>query len=767
VASLIKLITQFKKKYIEKIVIKPYWINFLLSAFIVFFALPPLFWILKVSPFQFLGSGDFLSPVNFHQQIYSLFFTYNPFSYGGMDVSFEIAKFSPLFLFYIIFNFLGISLSVTTLLFLFSLLLLSEISMFLYIRSILIEIIPKNLFRVKILSFFGAVIYALSPYVIGLVEPGHFLQLLIYATMPMILLSVDRIVIDRGYEIKNYIFLFILFFLNASAFSNFGIIYVTIIILTIYFLTLSLVFKSLIRNIPKYFLIILILFLSNIWWLLPFLSNLRSTIALNQASSTLILALKLADANASVFNLFYGVGHGLLYSNLPNNLYDFPLLSFINGLLILFMFYGLLNFRERAKLIPLLALILIGIFISKGSNEPFGNLFLYLYDHLPGFQIFRRPVSKFYWVYILSLIPLAMIGLSIFIEKTHKNWIKLSAYVVLAISVIYLWVVFTLTPLMKPFNIPIQYYQAEKYLTQNNVNKILILPGFYGTYPTYDASLNNYYGFDFLNHTWLFSQITPDSTSYSPNLPYKDKANEIMSHIRKGSSFCVLAKNLGVTHIMVRRDIDLNSQMEDKPENLIKIIDKSGDIYSRKDYFENSKNRFTIYTLSKNCTQQGMITLDNSSKNVSYDMISPVKFEVKLSNIRGGEVLSLLNNYSSNWNLYLENEDAIHYANKNQYLINNFQSNFKDISLLGNMAYDKKLHVVSNGFANGWKLNIDELKKLGDLEMNPDGTYNVYLTLYYKTQLYFYIGVGIFLLELIVIICFMIYFLVNRYRDKG
>jgi hypothetical protein len=763
---LTKFIKKTKKNYLNNFKFKPIKKNIFLLALMGFFATPPLFWYSRINSFELLGSGDFLSPFGFYQQAYSMLFTYNPFIYDGMDVSFRIALLSPFYLFYILSHILGFSPSVSTLLFLFSILLFSEISMFFYIRSILIEIIPKNLFRVKILSFFGAVIYALSPYVIGIIQPGHFLQLILYATIPLILMISGRIYINRGFNIKNFIYLFIIFFLNASAFANFGIIYVTLIILTLYYLSFSFITKSLIRNIPKYLLVIIILFLSNIWWLLPFLSNLGSTVALNKASSSLIVALDIAIANASLLNLFFSNGQGLLFSNLPNDLYNSPFVSVIIALLILFMFYGLLKLKNKIYVFPLIVLIVVGIFISKGSNEPFGNLFLYLYDNFPGFQIFRRPVSKFYWVYLLALVPLAMIGISIFLQKTKNTWHIILIYLLLTLSIFYLWVIFTLTPLLTPFNVPIQYYQAEKYLTQNNVNKILILPGFYGTYPTYDLSINNYYGHDFLNYIWKFSQIIPDSSVYSPNLPYKVKTNEIMSHIRKGKSICVLTKDLGITHIMVRRDIDLNSVMEDRPQNLITKLNNSTDISSRKDYFENNKNIFTIYILKRDCVQGEVITLNNSSKNIYFNMDSPVKYEVKLSNIKGGEVLSLLNNYSSNWNLYLENEDAIHYTNKNQYLMNNFQNNFKDISLLGNMAYDKKLHVVSNGFANGWILNTNELKRINDIKMNPDGTYNLYLILYYKTQLYFYIGVIIFLFEIFLIISYMIYFFVSEFRKN-
>lgn len=759
----IKLIQEY---YLKNINSKSAIEVLIFAILLVIFAAPPLFWNLRIGGYELLGSGDFLSPFNLHQQTYSLFFTYNTFTYGGMDASFLIAQLFPFYLFYLIFNLLGIPSSVITLLFLFSILLLSEMSMFFYIRNVLLTELIKNKFTIKLLSFLGAVTYALSPYVIGIIEPGHFLQLLLYATMPLVLIIVSKILADKGYQIKSFIYLFIIFFLDASAFANFGLIYVTLLILSVYYISFSIVTKSLIRNIPKYFFIIAIPFLSNIWWLTPFLSNLGSTITLDQASNTLMLLLNVAIDKASILNLFYVRGEGLLFNSLQNTLYDSPFILFIFIILIIFMFYALLKSKKNATIVPLMILVIIGIFISKGSQEPFGNLFILLYNHLPGFQIFRRPVSKFYWVYILAMIPLAMIGISIFLQHVKNIWYKMLVILILSTSVVCFWLSFISVPLLVPFTIPNQYYQADQYLRKNNVNKILIIPGFYGTYPTYNKVLfNNYYGLDFLNYIWQFSQLVPDSSVYSPNLPYKNQTNEAMSLIRKGKSICSITKDLGITQIMVRQDIDLNGLMEDKPQKIISLLNKSSEISSHTEYFENGRPGFTIYQIQKDCVQQNSIALNGTSKNMEFNMDSPVKYEVKISNIKGGEVLTLLNNYSSNWNLYLNKKPVINYENKNVYTVENIQSNFKDISLLTDKAYNSSYHVMTNGYANGWKINISELKKLGNIKENSDGTYTLSLILYYKTQLYFYVGIVIFSLEIAAIMLYMIYSVMNKNKN--
>jgi hypothetical protein len=46
-------------------------------------------------------------------------------------------------------------------------------------------------------------------------------------------------------------------------------------------------------------------------------------------------------------------------------------------------------------------LFVLGIFVSKHVSEPFGNLYYFLYDRLPGFNAFRE-ASKFYILVVLG-----------------------------------------------------------------------------------------------------------------------------------------------------------------------------------------------------------------------------------------------------------------------------------------------------------------------------------------------------------------------------
>ncbi len=69
-----------------------------------------------------------------------------------------------------------------------------------------------------------------------------------------------------------------------------------------------------------------------------------------------------------------------------------------------------------------LLLVLVGAFFAKGVQQPFGGIFEWMFEHIPGFVMFRDP-TKFYLYIALGysmVIPVALNGLWI---MDHGSWI--------------------------------------------------------------------------------------------------------------------------------------------------------------------------------------------------------------------------------------------------------------------------------------------------------------------------------------------------------
>ncbi len=95
----------------------------------------------------------------------------------------------------------------------------------------------------------------------------------------------------------------------------------------------------------------------------------------------------------------------------------------------------------RIRLLMLLALI--GIFLSKGTQEPLGFIYLWLYTYIPGFFLFRDP-TKFYLVTAIAysvLIPISLaliyrwVSMNPFMKTYVKSrWVVQGALLVVAIG---------------------------------------------------------------------------------------------------------------------------------------------------------------------------------------------------------------------------------------------------------------------------------------------------------------------------------------------
>lgn len=111
---------------------------------------------------------------------------------------------------------------------------------------------------------------------------------------------------------------------------------------------------------------------------------------------------------------------GFLHPNWPENMFGkvyfmqpefliLPLLAFGS---LLWRGQETMNNKQRRLLLTVYCpfLVLVGAFFAKGVNEPFGQLFNWMFTHVPGFVLFRDP-TKFYLYIALGysvLIPFVL-----------------------------------------------------------------------------------------------------------------------------------------------------------------------------------------------------------------------------------------------------------------------------------------------------------------------------------------------------------------------
>ena len=262
-----------------------------------------------------------------------------------------------------------------------------------------------------------------------------------------------------------------------------------------YFITEKAIRIKIVRNLLA---LSIIVFLINIWWIIPFLTRLLPVISGSTIVGTVIDVTKWewTHSRASFLNLFWLNGH---WSWRPKyfpyiDAYSNPVLQFLVFIPMIIAFIGFL-FKNGYRKINLYfgIVILFLMFLAKGLHFPLGNINLFLYKYIPGFFLFREPFPKFYVILIIFL-PL-LIGSSCnsiieYIRKTKSSYKNaLSGIFTVFIIVNFLISTFPLLtgevipreskilPFSSYIRVPHYWYEIADYLNNKDEDfKLLITP---------------------------------------------------------------------------------------------------------------------------------------------------------------------------------------------------------------------------------------------------------------------------------------------------
>ena len=503
-------------------------------------------------------------------------------------------------------------------------------------------------------------------------------------------------------------------------------------------------------GISSFFYIISILIISNIWWILSYINSFRRLTEPGANLSPSNLAVGLAVQKATIINFFLGKAEYQLY--LLKTKYYINSISFLIFILLsFFLIIAIIKLYKKAFVSILLMMTLLGIFISKGPREPFGELFMWLYDNIFGFQIFRRPVSKYYGIFMFFFLALSVFGLTITTYKLSLKKFLLFVMIPFIIISSYFVFIFAKNVYLIPFNIPSYYEEARDYLIKNKVKRVLILPGIQGLQPTYDKSINNLYASDFLNLTWYFPFDTPVGANFASG--YHNKIiNPIMKKIRKNGNFCALTKEAGISHIMLRHDLSLSNPFEDKPKNLSEILDNNKLVVGKKDFKSNEGKGFTIYTLNTKCIANLIQLTKKNEAHIDFQIINPTKIKISISKLKNINILKFLNNFQNSWKIYLSKYSRDFFIKNEQLNINTYPKKkifFEgdELKLFTKKPLFEESHKINKNWDNQWIIDPQYIKdNYSDsyYSQNSDGSINIQLVLYYKMQSYLYVGFIVF-----------------------
>lgn len=306
----------------------------------------------------------------------------------------------PLLTLYGLFGFLNISFPIQT--------------RILIILSILLGSFSANLLfnYLKISGpgkYIGIFFYLCNTFFLLLIDGGQISLALAYATVPLNLYLYFRSIDQPNLRSRVYFALslvLISFFDIRFIFLLFLLFLTNLLYILIFLKSMKIqLFKNIIAT---GFLVGVILIGMHAFWLLPAFFSRNPQLPQTYERAGQIDFLSFSSLLHSIF-----LQQPHWYKNVFGQISDpkleffiIPLLTFLAPIL-----------RRKDKIVGFwLIITVLSIFLSKGSKEPLGIVYVWLFTHIPGFSLFRDPV-KFYTLLALSY--------SILISITVSNLTKL------------------------------------------------------------------------------------------------------------------------------------------------------------------------------------------------------------------------------------------------------------------------------------------------------------------------------------------------------
>lgn len=347
--------------------------------------------------------------------------------------------------------------------------------------------------------------------------------------------------------------------------------------------------------------------LINGWWIILFTQYLSSikTGALDIGTVIDVTKWSWTHVRASLLNLFWLNGH---WSWIPKyfpyaDVYSNAVLRLLVFIPMLIAFSGFLFRSKYRKINTYFGLVvLLLMFLAKGLHPPLEEVNLFLYNHIPGFYLFREPFGKFYMILIIFLALLIGSAANSIAETIESSEIRnkkffssvslafiISCFIASSFPFITGEVISGKTkqlPFSSYVSIPYYWYNASTYLNSEGEDfKVLLTPNndFYQVPYRW-----GYYGLDIIAFRLIGNPVLQYPYGYDVNDRYGYIVGKIYEMIerKKNHGFISLVEILSVKYVLQRNDIwwDFNNRKVTSPEKVSSFLSNQKDIHLEKTF---------------------------------------------------------------------------------------------------------------------------------------------------------------------------------------
>jgi hypothetical protein len=518
-------------------------------------------------------------------------------------------------------------------------------------------VVFKQLLQTSRAAVVSSGIFSLNTYILMVVGGGQIAGVgMAYALSPLVLYGFILSLSEVSKSKVNYHTVLFYSLCTSLLFSlqvvyDLRIAYVTIFAVGIYVIFHIIFSKNsihLLRGIGiSAFLPLLVTALLHTFWIYPTIFN--------HGTSFTDLGAAYTSTEAVKYFSFGQIEHtvSLLHPYWPENI--FGLVHFLNPIYLVlpFLAFSSLLFLQSHKVYRKLILFfctlgLVGVFLAKGSNDPFGYIYLWMFENFPGFVMFRDPF-KWYVLIILSysfLIPFTVWSIYDKIKNLTKNYSHKYDFINaqnIWITFIILVLLFLIHPaLFGKLNgnfeksvIPQEYNKLEQFISsQNSYSRTLWIPTVqrYGFYSAEHPAIS---GRDFFQ---IYSDLD-------------------LVTLMQCECMEQLLKELSVKYIIVpsdaKREIYINDRKYDSElyEKTIEEINKISYLKRIKEF-----NQIGVFEITN---PRDHVWSKNVNSIVKSASKSPVEYSLDLKNVKKGETIFFSEKYDTGWLLRTSNEKVL------------------------------------------------------------------------------------------------------------
>lgn len=644
----------------------------------------------------------------------------------------------PFQIFYFSLSSIGISLSISQALLNSILFMGAGFSLYLLVASIF----GTGTAKVRFIATFAAIFYMFNAYNMMIWSPwvGGIYFLAAYSMFPLMFAF-----FIRGLKSKNLLKNGILFGISSLVFvsGNVNIPFPAIIFFSLFlYFIFHIVFIS--KNKAERFYALKfasiaasIYVLVNLWWIAPTISNLGTTAQIISMMDPLGWLANFSSYS-SILNVIrlYGYPGWENYFLLHPSFYYVPTImhnpffiaiSFLPPIVFSFTLllkkYWIKQINATKIVFFLFLFYILSIFLSKGTQEPLGDIFYWLYSNVPGLTIFRSGFVKFGIMIALSSAILFGLSLSTIYEylknlkitkiNALKKWNvgRISVVVLIGLILVLNYSFFN-GDVVQPFyhNTPSYYFNAANYLNNQTGNfNILQLYGGPGRWVVYSWGEGDIYiGTDVDSQlfkmpiihpgdNFLADYVTQQLASNSSlqidnylnlmNIKYIILHNDIDTDFYNFTSPQVFQNNLSMQNVSLEQNfgklgIYLNNEWQNTQAYPASKIIAVNDSNSMGNAFVNVKSG------------QSFLYLNNQSNAEQLNFLESVKNTLAIpqrttcTEVSASEYIVQVNNASAPFFLVLGNS-------YNGYWVANINGQQKP----------ETNHFIVNGYANAWYIN--------------------------------------------------------------